>query len=87
MLEICISAMFLIYFFKIHNKCSLCIIEFSPEHVNHTELNNFSDILVYGSDGCQITTDAADEILSEIKKLDIFSDMKRMEFDTGIKME
>lgn len=31
---------------------------------------------VYGSDGCQITTEAATEILAEIEKLDIFGDVK-----------
>lgn len=35
---------------------------------------------VYGSDGCQITTKAADEILIEIKKIDVFSGLKRGEF-------
>ena len=31
---------------------------------------------VYGADGCQITTEAAADILSEIEKLDIFADVK-----------
>lgn len=31
---------------------------------------------VYGADGCQITTEAATEILAEIQKLDIFQDVK-----------
>ena len=31
---------------------------------------------VYGADGCQITTEAAAKILSEIEKLDIFADVK-----------
>ena len=31
---------------------------------------------VYGSDGCQITTEAAAEILAEIEKLDVFRDVK-----------
>lgn len=31
---------------------------------------------VYGDDGCQITTEAAAEILSEINKIDIFKDVK-----------
>ena len=39
---------------------------------------------VYGSDGCQITTNAADEILSEIRKLNIFDDVKAMSFEEGI---
>ena len=36
---------------------------------------------VYGADGCQITTQAAAEILSEIEKLDVFDDPKRLPFE------
>ena len=39
---------------------------------------------VYGADGCQITTEAAEEILDEIEKLDVFADIKRMDFDAGM---
>lgn len=39
---------------------------------------------VYGSDGCQITTEAAKEILSEIEKLDLFHDVKSGSFETGV---
>lgn len=39
---------------------------------------------VYGADGCQITTEAADEILSEIEKLDIFADVQVSDFETGV---
>lgn len=35
---------------------------------------------VYGTDGCQITTEAAEEILTEIDKLDIFEDVKHGKF-------
>ena len=38
---------------------------------------------VYGADGCQITTEAAAEILAEIEKLYIFDDVKRMSFEEG----
>lgn len=37
---------------------------------------------VYGDDGCQITTNAADEILAEIESLDVFSDVRLGHFDT-----
>ena len=40
---------------------------------------------VYNSDGCQITTKIAEEISFEIEKLDIFSDIKQLDFDTGVK--
>lgn len=39
---------------------------------------------VYGSDGCQITTDAAAEILNEIEKLDLFTDVTRTKFETAL---
>ena len=39
---------------------------------------------VYGADGCQITTEAAEEILGEIEKLDIFADIRRMDFAAGM---
>lgn len=38
--------------------------------------SKYNGYKVYGSDGCQITTEAAAEILSEIEKLDIFADVK-----------
>ena len=36
---------------------------------------------VYGPDGCQITTEAAEVILAQIEKLDVFADVKRGDFD------
>ena len=39
---------------------------------------------VYGPDGCQITTEAAAEILGEIEKLDVFDGPRRMDFDEGL---
>ncbi len=39
---------------------------------------------VYGADGCQITTQAADEILQEIEKLDIFTDVHRIPFEKAL---
>ena len=47
--------------------------------------SKYNGYKVYGADGCQITTEAAKEILDEIEKLDIFADVKRMSFDEGIK--
>lgn len=38
--------------------------------------SKYNGYKVYGADGCQITTEAAAEILSEIEKLDIFADVK-----------
>ena len=39
---------------------------------------------VYGSDGCQITSKAAAEILTEIRKLDIFTDVRSMDFEDAL---
>lgn len=36
---------------------------------------------VYGADGCQVTVEAAAEILAEIEKLDLFDSVKRADFD------
>lgn len=38
----------------------------------------------YGDDGCQVTADMADGITDEISKLDIFSDVKTMDFDEAV---
>lgn len=42
--------------------------------------SKYNGYKVYGADGCQITTEAAEIILSEIEKLDIFSDVKQEPF-------
>ena len=39
---------------------------------------------VYGADGCQITTEAAKAIYSFISPLDIFADVKSIEFEEGV---
>jgi len=46
--------------------------------------SKYNGYKVYGSDGCQITTEAATEILDEIDKLDIFEDVKYMDFDVAL---
>ena len=43
--------------------------------------SKYNGYKVYGPDGCQITTEAAAEILAEIEKLDIFADVKPGDFD------
>ena len=47
--------------------------------------SKYNGYKVYGNDGCQITTEAAKEILAEIEKLDVFSDIKRIDFEEGVK--
>ena len=39
---------------------------------------------VYGSDGCQITEDAANETLALIEKIDVFDDVKIVDFDKAV---
>lgn len=46
--------------------------------------SKYNGYKVYGNDGCQITTEAADEILNEINVLDIFTDVKTIGFDSGV---
>lgn len=40
---------------------------------------------VYGSDGCQVTIEAADEILGYINKTDVFTGVKTADFDESVK--
>lgn len=46
--------------------------------------SKYNGYKVYGADGCQITTEAAAEILAEIEKLDIFADVKTGSFEAGM---
>ena len=39
---------------------------------------------VYENDGCQITTETAAAVLAEIEALDIFADVKNMDFDQAV---
>lgn len=38
----------------------------------------------YGADGCQVTSDMADGIMSEIESLDIFAGVKHISFEDGL---
>ena len=60
-------------------KCSAGIMV-TASH-NPSKYNGYK---VYGADGCQITTEAAAQILAEIEKLDIFDDVRSMDFETGV---
>lgn len=46
--------------------------------------SNYNGYKVYGSDGCQITTKIADDIMNEIEKLDIFADIKICDFNDAV---
>ena len=45
--------------------------------------SKYNGYKVYGEDGCQITTEAAAEVLSEIESIDIFKDIKLISYDEG----
>lgn len=47
--------------------------------------SKYNGYKVYGADGCQITTEAAEQILTEIEKLDIFDEVKTMDFEEGMR--
>ena len=61
-------------------KCSAGIMV-TASH-NPSKYNGYK---VYGEDGCQITTKAAEEILNEINSLDIFNNVKHGDFDSLLK--
>jgi phosphoglucomutase len=60
-------------------KCSagICV---TASH-NPAKYNGYK---VYASDGCQITLQMADDVQAEINKIDIFRDVKRMDFDSAV---
>ncbi len=46
--------------------------------------SKYNGYKVYGPDGCQITTEAAAEILEEIEKTDTFDDIRIVPFDVAV---
>lgn len=46
--------------------------------------SKYNGYKVYGADGCQITTEVAALILTEINKLDVFDGIKTIEFEAGM---
>lgn len=62
-----------------HLKCDagICV---TASH-NPAKYNGYK---AYGSDGCQVTADMADGIMEEIEKLDIFSDVKKIDFEKAV---
>lgn len=49
--------------------------------------SKYNGYKVYGEDGCQITTEAADEILSQIEKVDTFNDVIFANFEEAMTAE
>ena len=46
--------------------------------------SKYNGYKVYGADGCQITTEAASKVLNEIEKLDIFNDIKSVDYEQAV---
>ena len=46
--------------------------------------SKYNGYKVYGADGCQITNNAANEILAEINKIDMFDSLKKIAFEEGL---
>ena len=46
--------------------------------------SKYNGYKVYGPDGCQCTTEAANAVLKEIESLDTFKDVKTMDFEEGL---
>ena len=59
--------------------CDGCIVV-TASH-NPAKYNGYK---VYGADGCQITLEVADAILAEIEAVDVFDDVKIMDFEAGL---
>lgn len=49
--------------------------------------SKYNGYKVYGDDGCQITTQVADEILSFIESVDIFRDVKKIPFEKALSLK
>ena len=62
----------------LHCDAGICI---TASH-NPAKYNGYK---AYGNDGCQITSEMADEVLSEINRLDVFDDVKYLDFDAAMK--
>lgn len=60
-------------------KCSAGIMV-TASH-NPSKYNGYK---AYGADGCQITLEVAEQVLSEINSLDMFSDVKYMSFEKAV---
>lgn len=62
-----------------HFKCDAGIV-ITASH-NPAKYNGYK---AYGADGCQLCIEAADYVLSIMNKVDIFQDVKSMDFDTAV---
>ena len=47
--------------------------------------SKYNGYKAYGPDGCQLTLEASNEVIGYVNKLDIFNDVKRVNFDDAVK--
>ena len=66
--------------FAVRNTGSSAGIMVTASH-NPAKYNGYK---VYGLDGCQMTSESADKVLGEINKLDIFKDIKKVDFEKAL---
>ena len=66
--------------FAVRNTGSSAGIMVTASH-NPAKYNGYK---VYGPDGCQMTNESADKVLGEINKLDIFKDIKKVDFEKAL---
>ena len=66
--------------FAVRNTGSSAGIMVTASH-NPAKYNGYK---VYGPDGCQMTSESADKVLGEINKLDIFKDIKKVDFENAL---
>ena len=66
--------------FAVRNTGSSAGIMVTASH-NPAKYNGYK---VYGPDGCQMTSKSADKVLGEINKLDIFKDIKKVDFEKAL---
>ena len=66
--------------FAVRNTGSSAGIMVTASH-NPAKYNGYK---AYGPDGCQMTSESADKVLGEINKLDIFKDIKKVDFEKAL---
>ena len=66
--------------FAVRNTGSSAGIMVTASH-NPAKYNGYK---IYGPDGCQMTSESADKVLGEINKLDIFKDIKKVDFEKAL---
>lgn len=67
--------------FAVRELCCQAGVMITASH-NPSKYNGYK---AYGEDGCQLNLESAEKVIKKINALDIFKDVKYMEFDEGLK--